>query len=80
MPRTRTNTILCTIAAALAAGSLAACNIVGPMGFLVGGEERIPALYELDTDRSAVVFIDDRASRVPELTARTLIGRTEFSL
>jgi hypothetical protein len=72
----RTTTILCTAAAALAAAALGACNIVGPVGFLVAGEEKVPALYQLDKDRSVVVFVDDRASRVPEITARVLIGRT----
>lgn len=71
----RTATILCTLAAAAGAASLGACNIVGPMGFIIGGEEKTPALYTLDKEKSVVVFIDDRASRVPELTARTLIGR-----
>jgi hypothetical protein len=64
------------IVAALAAGALGACNIVGPLGFIVGGEEKTPALYELDEERSAVVFIDDRASKVPEITTRALVGRS----
>lgn len=57
------------------AGLIGACNIVGPVGFLVAGEEKIPALYKLDPERPTVVFIDDRASRVPDRMLRSIIGR-----
>jgi hypothetical protein len=67
-----------TVAAlALAAGALlmGSCNIVAPIGYLVHGPEKVPAVYELDPKKTTVVFIDDtRASVLPSRTVRTKIG------
>lgn len=67
------------LAGVLGAGVLlalsAGCNIVGPMGFLVAGEEKTPALFDLPADRSVVVFIDDRSSRLPTRTARVRVAQ-----
>jgi hypothetical protein len=57
-------------AAMLGVGFAAGCNIVGPMGYLVGGEEKTPALFNLPADRSVIVFIDDRSSRLPTRALR----------
>jgi hypothetical protein len=64
------------LAACLAAATLASCNILGPAGYFILGPEKAPAMYELDPARSAVVFIDDRSSKVPDRSIRTLIGQT----
>ncbi len=53
-----------------------ACNIVGPLGYLVGGPEKTAALYALPDEKSAVVFIDDVDSRLPSRLIRQRIGKT----
>lgn len=55
---------------------LGGCNILGPAGYLLTGPEKQPAAFTLPKDRTAVVFIDDRASRIPQRALRELIGQT----
>lgn len=74
-PRQPTRSRLFAPALLTLAAVLGACNIVGPAGYFLLGPEKIPAMYELDPDRPTVVFIDDRASKVPARTARTTIGK-----
>jgi hypothetical protein len=40
---------------------LPACNILGPLSYIVGGLPKIPAEYIVE-DRPTVVFVDDRAN------------------
>lgn len=58
------------------AGALPGCNIAGPLVSVVAGPEGYEARYTLPKERPTVVFIDDRASRVPTRQARELIGQT----
>ncbi len=62
------------IAAAAAGLALGGCNIVAPAYYLVHGPEKQKALYELPKGRSVVVFIDDRANRVPRRALRLTIA------
>lgn len=54
------------VAAALAAGALplAGCNILGPAYYLVAGQPKKPAVYEL-APRPTLVFVDDRLNAIP---------------
>lgn len=47
-----------------------ACNLVGPVAAIVHGPEKIQALYTLEKERSAVVFVDDRGNRMPRRSLR----------
>ncbi len=69
--------LLCCLSATVACAVLCAqgCNIVGPLGYLVGGPEKTDALYELPDDRPAVVFVDDPDSRLPSRVARQRMGK-----
>lgn len=68
-PRTKYGAALAVLLAC------AGCNIVGPIGVLVAGEEKTPALYELPAERPAVVFVDDRDSRLPTRAARARVSQ-----
>lgn len=62
----------CVAAACISAG----CNIVGPALYFAHGESDIPAVYKLPPDKTAVIFIDDRESKVTSRQTRALIGET----
>lgn len=64
---------LACIAACIA--TLPACNIVGPAIFLVEGPPKVPAAFELPSDASAVVFIDDASSPPLSRAMRLSIAR-----
>lgn len=71
--------VICTCAVVLAAlaaiGMNAGCNIVGPAGFLIAGEEKVEAKFLLPVDRPAVVFVDDRSSRLPSRSLRDRVSQ-----
>lgn len=70
-----------TGALALGAAWLAGgCNIVGPAVYFIGGPEKIPAVYTLPKDRTAVVFVDDRTNRIPSRATREIVGKTAEEL
>lgn len=52
----------------------AGCNIVAPVFYIVHGPEKVPAQHELDPERPTVVFVDDRANRLPRRAMRQTIG------
>ncbi len=52
----------------------AGCNIVAPIGVLLHGPEKVPAQFTLPRERSIVVFVDDRLSRLPRRPLRTTIA------
>lgn len=56
------------LAACLAGG--AGCNVVGPVFLAVHGPEKAPALFTLDKERTAVIFVDDRGNRLPRRVLR----------
>lgn len=73
MPLTRY--ILFTSAACLALAGLSSCNIAGPALYLIHGPEKTPAMYTLPDNKSAVVFIDDVDSRLPNRLTRQRIAK-----
>ncbi len=50
------------------------CNIVGPAAYFIVGPDKVKPVYELDEKKTAVIFIDDRANRIPSRAAREAIG------
>jgi hypothetical protein len=57
--------------AALAAGG---CNIVGPVAYFIHGPAKSKKLYELDSKKPTVIFIDDRQNRIPRRALRLAIA------
>ena len=55
---------------------LAGCNIVAPIALVFEPPPSKDAATDLDSDRMTVIFIDDRASRLPKRSLRGLIGKT----
>jgi len=53
---------------------LPSCNIVAPAYYFIHGPEKVKKLYELDKNRTAVVFVDNRLSRVPRRASRVAMG------
>lgn len=65
-------------AAACVLFGIPGCNIVGPAYVLIHGPEKVPALYDLDKERTAVVFVDDRGNYLPRRSLRiTLAAEAE---
>jgi hypothetical protein len=64
------------IAAALGALTIipAGCNIVGPAFFFIHGPEKAKKLHGLDAEKTTVVFVDDRQSRVPRRVLRVTMA------
>jgi hypothetical protein len=52
------------------------CNIVAPVGYIVHGPEKTPALYTIPKDATVVVFVDDRQSFLPRRTLRQIIAES----
>ncbi len=73
----RNRTVAARLAAAAALGAAAACapgcNIAAPVFFLVHGPPKVPAVYELDSERPTVIFIDDRGNTIPRRSLRNVI-------
>ena len=63
-------------AAALSALALlpAGCNIAGPAFYFIHGPEKVKKLHELDKEKTTVVFIDDRQSRIPRRVLRATMA------
>jgi hypothetical protein len=59
---------------AFAAAVTAGCNIVGPAFYFIHGPEKTKKIYKLDKERTAVIFIDDRANRIPRRATRVAMG------
>ena len=62
-------------ACALAALPAGGCNILGPVATVISGPPKVEARYKLDPNRPTVIFIDDRASRVPQRALRLAKSR-----
>lgn len=54
--------------------AIAGCNIVAPIGILLHGPEKVDRQFTLPRERSIVVFVDDRLSRLPRRPLRTTIA------
>ncbi|HVU64092.1 MAG TPA: hypothetical protein VHC70_08955 [Phycisphaerales bacterium] len=63
-----------TIPLLVSALGLAACNIAGP-GLWLLSDDRTPSVYQLDSKRTTVVFIDDRNSVLPVHALRDRIAK-----
>lgn len=68
--------ILLSLSLLATAAFLAGCNIIAAGVVLIHGPERIPREYELDPEKVAVVFVDDRENRLPRRVLRQVIGET----
>ncbi len=75
-PRIRSSGLLLLGTASLLAILPAGCNILGPASYFVLGPDKVPAAYTLDKNKTAVIFIDDRANRIPSRASREMIGKT----
>ena len=74
----RTITLLRTLVPALGvtvAFIVAGCNIVAPAYLLIHGPEKIQAVYELDANRTTVIFIDDPKNRIPRRALRMVAAQ-----
>lgn len=59
---------------ALAGVVLSGCNLVAAGYFVVKGPPKVPSVYTLDPKRSMVVYVDDRANRLPRRNLRQTIA------
>lgn len=66
--------LMCLALCVCAASSLGGCNILGPAIYFAVGPDKVQPAYELPKDRPTVIFIDDRANRIPQRSVRELIG------
>ncbi len=64
------------IALVAATLALAGCNILAPAFYVIHGPEKVRKLHELDPNRPTVVFVDDRANRIPRRALRGTIARS----
>jgi len=66
---------------ALMVGLLAGCNLVAAAYFVAKGPPKVPSVYELQPERSTVVYLDDRANRLPRRNLRqSITGQIEKTL
>lgn len=73
MQRAQKRNVTYELVAVLVAGALAlvaGCNIVAPAYLLLHGPEKIPQVYELDSDRPVVFFLDDREFNIRRVPTR----------
>src|SRR5204863_9264442 len=70
MSRVRCLSLCVCVIAGLSGG----CNIVAPVFYLVHGPEKTKKMYTLDPKRTAVVFVDDRANRIPRRASRVAMA------
>jgi len=66
--------VACLLGCALLAPA-AGCNIVGPAFLLIHGPEKTRARFELDPKRSHMIYIDDRANKLPRRSLRRIIAQ-----
>lgn len=62
-------------ALACATAFIGACNILGPVAYIVHGPPKVNAQYELDSKLKTVIFVDDRANRLPRRSLKNVIGQ-----
>jgi hypothetical protein len=66
---------MATVAGLMGLAVVGGCNIVAPAYYLVHGPEKIKKEYALDKTKPTVIFIDDRANRVPRRALRLMIAQ-----
>lgn len=59
---------------AVAIASFPGCNVVGPAALLIEGPPKIDAVYELDSKRPTVIFVDDRNNVLKRVALRQSIA------
>jgi hypothetical protein len=62
------------IGGAISLAGLSGCNIVAPAYYLIHGPEKAPKVYALDKTKTTVIFIDDRANKIPRRALRISVG------
>lgn len=63
-------------AACLHLCALPGCNVAGPAFIAVNGPPKISAEFTLPTDRTTIVFVDDRGNFLPRRNLREIIAST----
>lgn len=66
--------IVLSVSAVLGASVLSGCNIVGAALLIAEGPPKIDRVYKLDDELTGVVFVDDRANRLPRRDLRRAIA------
>jgi hypothetical protein len=66
---------IAVVLAGAAALAVAGCNIVGPLGYLVAGDPKVKPQFTLQRDKKTVVFVDDRASVLPNRSTRERMAK-----
>jgi hypothetical protein len=56
--------------------TLGGCNIAAPIYYVIEGPPKVPAATELEAGRTTVLFIDDRANRLPRRSLRNEIAQS----
>ncbi len=74
LPRFLTPLTLVMFAACACLTLMPGCNIVAPIGVLLHGPEKVPRQFTLPQERSLVVFVDDRLSRLPRRPLRSTMA------
>lgn len=67
--------LLLVLVSALCAVVVAGCNLLAAGYFVVNGPPKVPSVYTLDPERPTVVYVDDRANRLPRRALRQTISR-----
>lgn len=52
------------------------CNIVGPIAYFAYGPPKVDALHKLQKSRPTVIFVDDRANRIPRRSLRVSVAES----
>ena len=65
---------LATVLLGLSVWTLPGCNILGPALMAVTPDPSVAQQYALDPKRPTVIFIDDRANRLPRRSLRTVMA------
>lgn len=66
--------ILLCVPAVFGMAVASGCNIVGAALLIAEGPPKIDRIYELDDKKTGVVFVDDRANRLPRRDLRRVIA------
>ncbi|MCB9847573.1 MAG: hypothetical protein H6814_04080 [Phycisphaeraceae bacterium] len=74
-PTSRLRPIAFATALGAALALLGACNIVAPVAYLVHGPPKVQAQHELNSRLKTVIFVDDRANRLPRRSLKNVIGQ-----
>ena len=71
----KTTRILTLALLVVSLAAMSSCNIVGPIAYIVHGPPKVKALHELSPKLRTVIFVDDRANRLPRRSLKNVIGQ-----